>query len=129
MNAEPGDFDIGAAWLRRAQGDMKAFMSGLAARLDGALPGRVAVDQQRNGWFSGEKHVARITVSLQHGLYTLAEERGHLVATRAKVVHGVTIGTESMPVPAWLTKLNEDIQALGAEAGAAHAVLHDFLMS
>ncbi len=129
MTAEPGDFDMGAAWLRRAQGDMKAFMSGLAARLDGALPGRVTVDHQRNGWLSAEKHVARISVALERGLYTLAEERGHLVAKRAKIVHGVTIGTEAMPVPAWLTRLNEDIQALGEEAGAAHAVLHDFLMS
>jgi hypothetical protein len=129
MTAEPGDFDMGAAWLRRSQGDLKAFMSGLAARLDGALPGRVTVDRQRNGWFSSESHVTRIVVTLERGLFTLADERGHLVAKRAKIVRGITIGTETMPVPAWLTMLNEDIHALGEEAGAAHAVLHDFLMS
>lgn len=129
MTAGPEDFDMSAAWLRRAQGDLKAFMSGLAARLDGALPGRVTVDRQRNGWFSSESHVTRITISLDRGLFTLADDRGHLVAKRAKIVRGVTINTETMPVPAWLTVLNEDIHALGEEAGTAHAVLHDFLMS
>jgi hypothetical protein len=52
-----------------------------------------------------------------------------LVAQRAKVVRGVTLKSETMAVPAWLAALNDEIGALAAEAGAAHTVIHDFLMS
>jgi hypothetical protein len=34
-----------------------------------------------------------------------------------------------MAVPEWLAALNADVQLLAERAGAAHGVLHDFLMS
>ena len=37
MSGEPESFDLDAAWFRRAQGDLGAFMEALAARLEGAL--------------------------------------------------------------------------------------------
>ncbi len=125
----PGEFDLGAAWLRRANGDMQAFMEGLAVRLMGALPGRVEVDRKRDGLFSRDSHVVRIAVTADSGLYALSIDHGRLTARRSKIVRGVSIGSETLAVSDWLQRLNQDIRSLGEQAGAAHAVLHDFLMS
>jgi hypothetical protein len=129
MASGPTDFDLGAAWLRRANGDMKAFTEGLAARLEGALPGQVAVERKKDGLFSRESHTVRISVTLENSIYTLAVERGRLATSRSRSVRGIVIKSENLPVPDWLVALNQDIRSLGEQAGAAHSVLHDFLMS
>ena len=129
MTSGPTEFDLGAAWLRRANGDMKAFMEGLAARLEGALPGRVEVERKRDGFFSRESHAVRIAVAMDRSLYTLTVDRGNLTARRAKIVHGISIGSDTLPVPEWIVALNRDMLAIGEQAGAATTVLHDFLMS
>ena len=122
-------FDLGAAWLRRSQGDMKAFMAGLAERLESALPGHVTVDRARDGLFSSHSHVERITVVFEQWRYELVTHHGHPSGKRARVVHGVVLSAQDLPVAGWLTALSSDIQALGDQEGEANAVLHDFLMS
>jgi hypothetical protein len=62
VSGEPGDFDMSAAWIRRSQGDLKAFMEGLAARLDGAVPGRVSVERKRDGLFAKTSHIVRVAI-------------------------------------------------------------------
>ncbi len=129
MDAETSGFDLAAAWTRRAGGDMRAFVEALAARLEAALPGRVAVERRRDGLFSSTSHVSRIAVSFEGCLLTLTSERGGLAARRAKVVRGVTIGGEDLAVPAWLDEVVRRTRALGKGAGAAHGALTDFLLS
>jgi|SRR5579859_550640 len=129
MGTEPGEFDLGAAWLRRANGDIKAFFEGLAVRLESALPGQVEVERKKDGLFSRDSHAVRITVSLENYTYSLAIDHNRLTAARAKAVRGIVIKSESIAVPDWLAALSREIHALGEQAGAAHTVLHDFLMS
>ena len=129
MDAETPGFDLAAAWTRRAGTDVKAFAEALAVRLEAALPGRVAVERRRDGLFSSTSHVSRVTISFDGCLCSLAMEHGHLSAKRAKVVRGVTIGSEDLSVPAWLDDVVRRTQALGEGAGAAHTALHDFLLS
>lgn len=129
MSTEPASFDIAAAWIRKAGGDMRAFTEALAARLDAALPGRVEIARRRDGLFSKSSHVASIAVRFDSALLTLQFEHGRLRAKRAKVVRGVTISSEEVGVPAWLDEVVRATRASGAEAGGAHAVLHDFLLS
>lgn len=126
--ATPG-FDLAAAWTRKAGTDMRAFIEALAARLEPALPGRVAVERRRDGLFSPKSHVSRIALTFDDCLLTLALDRGHLVARQARVVRGVTIGSQDLPVPAWLDQVVGRTRALGEGASAAHAVLNDFLLS
>ena len=129
MADEDGGFDLSAAYIRRAQGDTKTFMEGLAARLEGALPGRVTVDRRRKGLFAGQTHVTSIAVTLDRCVLVLTLEGVRLKAKRAKVVHGVTIGSEDLTLPAWLDALHRDIGESVETAEAARAVLHDFLLS
>jgi hypothetical protein len=125
----PTEFDLSAAWLRRANGDMKAFLEALAVRLNDALPSRVEVERKRDGLFSRESHAVRIAVSSDRYLHALSVDRGRLIARRSKIVRGITISSEDMAVPDWLESLNEEIRSMGDEAGTAHTILHDFLMS
>ena len=122
-------FDLGAAWLRRAQRDLGAFTEALAIRLEAAMPGAVTVERCRDGLFSRKTHVAAIAVRIPTGVLSLKAGHGRLHATRAKVVRGVSIGSEEITVPAWLDEVMRSTRALGREAGAAHEALHTFLMS
>ena len=124
----PEDFDLGAAWLRRAQGDLGAFVEALAVRLEAALLGAVTVERRRDGLFSRKAHVAAIAVRTPTGVLSLKAGHGHLLATRTKVVRGVSIGSEEITVPAWLDEVLRSTRTLGQEADAAHEALHTFLM-
>lgn len=131
MGAERADvepFDLAAALSRRAAGDTKAFAEALAARLEPALPGRVAVERRRDGLFSSTSHISSIAVRFDEALLVLKAERGGLSAHSAKVVRGVTIGTREMSVADWLADVMRRTQALGEDAGTAHAALNDFLL-
>jgi hypothetical protein len=129
MSGEPDSFDLAAAWLRKASGDMRAFTEALATRLSSALPDSVDVERRRDGLFSSTSHVTRIVVRLEGSALTLDVEHGHLRARRAKVVRGVTISSEEIAVPVWLDEVVRGTRAHGEAAGAAHGVLHEFLMS
>lgn len=129
LSGLPSDFDLNAAWLRKAQGDLKAFMEAFAVRLEGAIPGRVAVERAKDGFFSKSSHATKITVDGHEHVYVIDLQKSGLKSHRSKVVHGVALSTEHMDVPAWLAALHNDIQALAEHAGNAQSVLHDFLMS
>ena len=127
MSSQPDDFDLEAAWLRRAQGDLKAFMEALAVRLEGALPQHVTVERIRDGLFSNTTHVARIAVRTDSATYSLSFIKGVIAATKAKVVRGVVISTSAVPVPTWLSEIRAAAGAMAEQAGGAADVLHDFL--
>lgn len=129
MTSAPGDFDLSMAWYRRAQGDLRAFIEAFAARMDGALPGRVKIERRRDGLFSRTSHVVKVTIAGDLNAYTLALDDNRLSAWRTKSVRGVTLKSEPMDFPEWLAVLNADLQLLAEQASAAHNVLHDFLMS
>lgn len=122
-------FDLAAAWSRRLGGDTRAFTEALAARLEAAMPGRVAVERRRDGLFSSTAHVAEITVRFDDALLVLKAARGALSAHHAKVVRGVTISTRDMAVPDWLAEVVGRTRAAGQGAASAHAALYDFLTS
>jgi hypothetical protein len=129
LTSESDEFDLRAAWYRKAQGDLRAFLEGFAARMEGAIPGHVTVERKRDGLFSKTSHVIKVAIDTGPGVYVLSLENNHLTALRAKAVRGVTLKSEAMDLPDWLAALNSDIQHLAERAGAAHDVLHDFLMS
>jgi len=129
VTSGPGEFDLSAAWYRKAQGDLRAFLEGFAVRMEGAIPGHVTVERRRDGLFSKTSHVTKVAIDVGPTVYLLCLENNHLAALRAKSVRGVTLKSEPMDVPQWLSALNADIQRLAERADAAHGVLHDFLMS
>lgn len=129
MDTGAGEFDLGMAWYRKAQGDLRAFMEAFATRMEGAVPGRVKIERRRDGLFSRTSHVVKVTISGETDAYVLRFDGGHLSAERAKSVRGVTLKSQAMEFPEWLAALNADLQRLAERAGNAQTALHDFLMS
>jgi hypothetical protein len=127
MSVADDGFDLNAALLRRSEKDMRAFLSALAARLEGALPGRVEVERKRDGLFSRTSHVARIAVRFEAAIFTISFGKTGLSATRAKLVREVVISTTPSPVPQWLKELQDEVAKLAEHAGSAGEVLHGFL--
>jgi len=127
MSAQPDEFDLEAAVLRRSQVDLRAFMEALAVRLEGALPQQVSVERRRDGLLSKTSHVAGIEVRTEKAIYTLTLLKGVLTATRAKVVRGVVISTSSVTAAVWLGEVRAEISSLAQKSGDAADILHDFL--
>ena len=127
MNSSPDAFDLNAAVLRHSERDMRAFMAALAVRLETALPGRVSVGRKRDGFFSSTSHVTEIKVEHPDAIFSLTFGKAGLAASRAKVVHGVTISNASLPVPQWLGELNKSVADLADSSAIAGDVLHGFL--
>jgi hypothetical protein len=127
VGVEPESFDLEAAWLRRAQTDLAAFMEALAVRLEGALPQHVTVERRKDGLFSKASHVRAITLRGDKAEFRLTRAGGVAEAVRAKVVRGVVISTNAIPMEQWLSEIRAELSALAGRATAAADVLHDFL--
>jgi hypothetical protein len=127
MNSSLDAFDLNAAVLRHSERDMRAFMATLAVRLETALPGRVGVVRKRDGFFSSTSHVAEIKVEHPEAIFSLAFGKHGLSASRAKVVHGVTISNATLPVQEWLSELNRSVADLADRSAIAGDELHGFL--
>ena len=127
MSGEPDQFDLDGAMLRRSETELRAFMEALAVRLEGAMPGRVEVQRKRDGLFSQTAHVAKIAVKGERAVYELTRDRTGLVATRNKLVRGVSISSSSIPPRDWLADIRAELQTLAEQAGSTSDALHGFL--
>ena len=127
MSGEPDQFDLDGVVLRRSETELRAFMEALAVRLEGAMPGRVEVQRKRDGLLSQSKHVAKIAVRGERAVYELTRDRSGLVATRNKLVHGVSISSSSIAPRDWLGEIRTELQALAEQAGSTSDALHGFL--
>ena len=127
MSVDIDPFDLDAAGVRRAQGDLRAFMEALAVRLEGALPSRVAVERRRDGLLSSGRHVHEITFRADGGQYRATFDKGELTARKCKTVRGVVISNTDLPFPQWLDEVRAEVQSLAGTLGAASDTLGGFL--
>ena len=127
MSGEPDQFDLDGAVLRRSDVELRAFMEALAVRLEGAMPGRVAVDRKRDGLLSQTRHVAKIAVRGERAVYELVRDKSGLVATRAKLVRGINISSSAISAREWLTEVRAELASMAEAAGSASDALHGFL--
>ena len=89
--------------------DARTFLPLLAQVLTSALPDETHVER-RGGLFQREKPIRKVTVSLGDLIYTLEDlGRGPLAAQQAKVVRGITLKTEAVPVEDWLADLSAHV--------------------
>jgi hypothetical protein len=125
---EPLQVDIFAASLRADMTDLKAFMEVLATKLEGALPTQTTVTRQ-SSLFSREHPVREIGVTFGEFQYRITRERqGPLIAQRAKVVRGIVIKTEQIPVEQWIDELAQLLAQEAARSAQARAALERFLL-
>ena len=101
--SEGPDFDQLAASLRADATDLKAFVEALATKLEGAFPNRVEVE--RSGRFAG-KRVRRLVIVLGDNRYELDHDGGHVSCRRRKVVGGIALKNEELPLDEWIDHLS-----------------------
>jgi hypothetical protein len=126
--SEPLQTEMFAASLRADYTDVKAFLEALAVKLEGSLPNNTTVTRH-SSLFSREHPVKEIAVSLGDYQYRIGKERqGPLEAQRAKVVRGIVLKTEQIPVEQWIEELATALAEFAARSAQARAALERFLI-
>jgi hypothetical protein len=109
----PFDIDLLAASLRADSGDLGAFVEGLAAKLEEALPGRVKVQRARRGMF-GPKVVRQLAVEGAGERLELIRGEGDVVETRrCRISGGIVLKSDPVDTETWLQAVG---QTLATEA-------------
>jgi hypothetical protein len=122
------DFDTQAAWFRRFKADAESNLKAFALRLKEAMPELVTVHESR-GFFTGAAKVTGVTVELGENRFNLALDGGHLKATIAMVVRGITLNTKNVDPAQWFVRLGEETKNASEHAQALSQSLTDFMSS
>ena len=115
-------FGVAATLSKQYAADQRQFLELLATMLDGALPEEAEV-VKRGGLFS-KKTVAKVVVSFGDYRYTLEDPgRGPLLASRTRIVRGIALKTEPMPVETWLAELSANLDQRARTSASARDAL------
>jgi hypothetical protein len=100
------DIDLPAAALRADASELGGSIEALARGLEEALPEIATVERQKVGGFrSRRREVQRIAVALGEERFELRRTEGGLHCTRHKVVRGITLSREELPMADWIAAL------------------------
>jgi hypothetical protein len=125
--SEPLQVEMFAASLRADSTDIRAFLEALAVKLEGSLPNQTQVKRHRS-IFSREHPVNEIVVTLGDYQYRIARERqSPLITFRTKVVRGIVLKTDQIPMEQWIEELAESLAREAAQSAQAHRALVRFL--
>lgn len=122
------DFDIQAAWLRRATSDAESNLKALALRLQEALPQLVTV-QSSKSLFSRSAKITGVSIELGEKRYVLEIAGGKLKASVVMVVRGITLNTKTIDPAEWFVRLAEETKAATDQAKALSQSLAAFMAS
>lgn len=122
------DFDIQAAWLRRATSDAESNLKALALRLQEALPQLVTV-QSSKSLFSRSAKITGVSIELGEKRYVLEIAGGKLKASVVMVVRGITLNTKTIDPAEWFARLAEETKAATDQAKALSQSLAAFMAS
>jgi hypothetical protein len=125
MEEEGIGFELVAASLRCDAQDSKAFLSALATKLSGALPQQTNV--QYRGGLMAKKSVKAVEVDLADVRYRLEDEHGRLSALRQKVVRGIVLKNETIPVEQWIDELSQTLSTEAQQSESGRAALQQLL--
>jgi len=116
------DFDLIAASIRSDAGDLRTFLNVVAAKLDGALPGRVTIERQ-GGIFAKDHPVRLIRVNLGEHRYELEWVNGDVEAR----VASATSSPQRLPLDHCLEMLSEDLVAQARSSSQAKTAMDSLL--
>ncbi|HTD19316.1 MAG TPA: hypothetical protein VK667_07270 [Ktedonobacteraceae bacterium] len=124
----PLQMEILAASLRADTTDLKAFLEALAVKLEGSLPNQTTVTRH-SSIFSREHPVKEINVTLGDYQYRISRERqGPIITQRAKVVRGIVLKTDQIPLEQWIEELAAALAEVAASNSQARMALERFLL-
>lgn len=124
MNDEPNMLNLGvaAALGKQYAADQRTFLETLAPMLESALPDETVIE--RRGGLFARKTVQHIVVTLDEFRYTLADAgRGPLHASRTRIVRGIALKTEEVPMEEWLAGLGTALDQRANSSAAAREAL------
>lgn len=124
--ADSSSFELLAASLRTDVGDLASFTEVLASKFEGALPAQTHIDR-KGGMLSREKRVARITVDLGDQRYQLDIDHGRLTPRICRVVRGIVLKTEEVPLEHWIDDLSQRISQEAEHSEQARLALERLL--
>ena len=125
---EPLQMELLAASLRADSTDNKAFLEALATKLAGSLPNQTTVIRQ-SSIFSREHPVKEIAVTMGDYQYRIGREKqGPILTQRAKVVRGIVLKTEQIPMDQWIDELADALAHEAANSAQARIALERFLL-
>jgi hypothetical protein len=121
------DFELLAASLRADDVDFATFVEVLAVKLEGALPQRTKVVRKRKGMLTLDKRVHRIEVDVSDERYSVDWDGRALDPRVAKVVRGITLKTEEVPLDVWTDRMARSISAEAQETEQGRRALERLL--
>jgi hypothetical protein len=99
-------FNLPAAALRAEQADVEMSVEVLASTLEQALPALVSVERRKVGGFRSKRtEVQRIALSVGEDQFELRPSAQGLQCTRHKVVRGITLSRQQLPIGDWIAEL------------------------
>jgi hypothetical protein len=100
------NFDLAAAWLRRAEAERAEFFDRFVAIVSHALPDHTRIDKVRSGFFRKKEQVVGISVVFDNETYVMRMNDGHRLTTQVeKKVRGVVLSTRDVDAHAWMNGL------------------------
>jgi hypothetical protein len=128
LPGEPLQMEMLAASLRADSTDNKAFLEALASKLSGSLPNQTTVIRH-SSLFSREHPVKEITVTMGDYQYRIGREKqGPIMTQRAKMVRGIVLKTEQIPMNQWIDELASALAYEAANSAQARIALERFLL-
>ncbi|HEY4001598.1 MAG TPA: hypothetical protein VGO93_22175 [Candidatus Xenobia bacterium] len=120
---------MAAALAKSYADDAHGFLPALAGFLEGTMPEAVEVERKAISFFSSKKRVVGLKLTLGDYLYSLHEghKDGILEAHRSKIVRGVTLKTETVPVGTFLDNLSSALTEHSKQSETAYYALKEFL--
>lgn len=115
-------FGIAATLSKQYVADQRMLLDLLAKMLESALPDEAEIE--RRGGFFSKKTVAKVMVTFGDYRYTLEDPgRGPLQASRIRIVRGIALKTEAIPVETWLAELSANLDERARSSAAAREAL------
>jgi hypothetical protein len=115
---------VAGALLQRYQQDQQALLDQLAVFLESTLPHQTSV--RRTLGVVGPRRTTGLSLEIGGMRYELADAHG-LQASRTRVVRGVAVRTEALPVEAWLTDMSAALSVELERTASGRAALERLL--
>jgi len=116
---------VAAALARQFESDQRPLLPLLADTFEKTFPGQTKTATK--GFFGG-KHIVSLEITLDDTAYKIEDPgNGSLVASKKKIVRGIALKTDPIPMAACLAELAKALEARAAQSIETHRALAESL--
>jgi hypothetical protein len=123
------ELDLAAASVRADGVYSQAMIDALAVRLEEALPRMAVIKRRRVGGFRSRRtEVELIAVEMGDQRFELASAGGGVRCLRTKVVRGIALKRDEVPIDRWVRELVDAVVSSAAVGEEARSVLEGLVL-